>query len=372
MSEFQEKLQVLKDSVSEYKNPALMSSDELLEEDKQQENEGDEQLLSEEISEQESESQPIQRNDKGHRRRKTLRDKHIQVLAENRAKDIQLQQSMAYIQEQERRLAELQAKADQSAHYSNIYYENSLENDEQRVISELEFAEESGDTKKKIELQKRLAEIAAQRQTLLLSKSLPKQQPQHYQEPYYQDNRQYSPAPQPVNENYEIFLEENPWADPNSEEFDQNLYNEANELVLDLNKRLKLNNASNIIGTADYFEVIKREMHNRYGINNNSSNDDYEEAEYAPRSHNNNIQHYEVAPVTKKGSSMADRYVSNRRSVNGNGRPRLALSTDEDEIARGVASVLSQLHKDKSGKQVSIEEARAIYYDAKVKKPWIR
>lgn len=369
MNEFKENLQVIKESIEDANehqaNPAFISS-ELVDDqgDPIQENEP------EVDNEKDSYNQ---RNEKGHRKKKTLRNKFDQLLAENRAKDIQLQQSRAYIQEQERRLAEAQAKAEQSAHNSNIYYENSLENDEQRVITELEIAEESGDTRKKIELQKRLAEIAAQKQTLLLSKSLPKQQDQQfqpppYQEPYYQPPPQTyeSPTYQPINEHFEDWIENNSYYDTNSPDFDQELFNEANEIAAILNKRLKFNNASHIIGTPDYFNAISNEMNERYGLSNKSKSDERDDY------YEDNIQPYEVAPVTRKGTSMADRYIANKQSHGVARRPRMSLSQDQKDVARGLAATLSKLNDKVGGKQVSIEEAEAIYYENYVNRPWDR
>jgi hypothetical protein len=371
MSEFQEKLQVMKDHLEDTNtNPALIAAEDVVDE----EDEG--QLPFEdntEYQEPEFEKPTVQHNEHGHRKRKTLRDKHTQILAENRAKDAQLQQAMAYIQEQERRLAEANARAEQSAHNSNIYYESSLDNDEQRVLSELEFAEESGETRKKIELQKRLAEIAAQKQTLLLSKSLNRQQPQQYQEPVYQQYNQPPPQQEfreePVNEYYEEWLDKHAWADQNSPEFDQDLYREVNELAIDLNKRLKFNNQVEMIGSRDYYNALSNIMNERYGIGNSNSNKDNYNDNNNINNYNdydNHMQSYEVAPVTKKGTSMADRYIANRQASNGSKRPGMSLTQDQKELARKMAPALSKY----SDHLVSVEESEAIYIDTARKKPW--
>src|SRR5271154_1463905 len=210
MSEFQEKVQMMKEGMSNAieDNPALISSDLV--------NDHDEELPIDSAPEETQipRLSSNQRNEKGRRTKKNLQDRLDAVIADNRAKEAQQQQLMAYLQDQERRLAEAQAKAEQNAHYSNVYYEQGLDNEEQRVLTELEFAKESGDIKKEVAMQQKLAEIAAQKQTQLLSKTLQKQQPQQaiYQEPSAQ-YPQYQPQmiqQEPVNEYFAEWLEENP------------------------------------------------------------------------------------------------------------------------------------------------------------------
>jgi hypothetical protein len=360
MSEFQEKLQMIKDGMKDNlniieNNPALISSNMV---DGGIEPHED---PSEDAPQQRAQPPANQRNEKGHRKRKLVsKDRLDEVIADNRAKDAQQQQLLAVLQDQERRLEEAQARVEQSAHYSNVYYEQSLENDEKRILTELENAKENGDIKKEVYMQQRLAEIAAQRQTQLLSKTLHKQQqpaPVNYQDPSY-----YQPQPvrqqAPINEHYEDFLEDNPWADPRSPEFDPNLRQEVNDFAMELDKNLKFKGQGNMIGTPEYFGALNNIMNEKYGGNGNVNNDNqYDDNDYYE---DNRV--YEVAPVTKRGSSMADRYVSNNQNPGTNQRRNISLTKEEADIGAGLAPTLSKIY----GRRITTEEAIAEYYRQKM------
>lgn len=363
MSDFKNQVDEMKESMisamnSEEEDKAFISSDIIQEDD-----EVDNNPSHAEDAYQKQHSN--QRNERGHRKRKSVKDRISAVIADNKSKDAQINQQLLYIQEQERRLAEIQAKADQSAHYTNVYYEQSLENDEQRVTSELEFATENGDIKKQVELQRKLAEVIAARQTQQLSKTIQKQQqpyqgdmvPNYYQQPVY--NQPYNPPSVPqehTNEHLEDFLDENPWADPESSEFDPNLSSELNQFAVEMNKNLRFNHASNVIGSQDYYRSLSDEMKRRYSLN--------EEQE-----ENNNHEYvdnhaYEVAPVSRRGSSMADRYVSNNQNINRSSHQQMALSPMERKIATNMAPQLSKIY----GRPVTPEEAIVEYFNRKTGK----
>jgi hypothetical protein len=358
MNEFKENLQLMKESFNNIEdNPAIISSHPSDNENKIPFDEDSSQFQ----EEQHIQSSSNQRNERGRRKRNGLKERLDSVLAENRAKDAERQQLMTYVQEQERRLAEAEAKAQQNAHYSNIYYEKSLENEEQRVLTELELAKESGDIKQEIALQKELAKVAAQQETQLLSKTVLRQnsqQPQlmNYQaepQPQYQQQNTYQ---EPVNEYFEEWLEEHPWANPHSPEFDQNLSQEVNEIAVQFNKHLKFNGAGNVIGTPDYYNALSKEMNNRYMLNNNNNDEYYDDNQYVDNSA------YEVAPVTKRGSSMADRYVARNQNYNVNpNRPSMAVRKDEFEAAEHLKPALEKVY----GRPFTIEESLAEYYKQK-------
>jgi hypothetical protein len=352
MSEFNQQVEEMKESI----NKAIADSDtdnmfissEVIQEDEDAPTVSTNELDSPMPSFQ----APNQRNEKGHRKRK-LKDRLDAVIADNRAKEFQLNQQLAYIQEQERRIAEAQAKAEQHAHYTNIYYEQSLDNEEQHVLSELELATDNGDTKKQVELQKRLADITAQKHTQQLSKTIQKKQTT-YQEPDYTDNLSpptYYPSSAPqqeINEHLEDFLEENPWADPNSSEYDSHLSAELNDLAVLINKNLRYNNAGNMIGRPEYYRSLSEEMRKRYSLGESTHYPEY--VDNTP---------YEVAPVNRRGSSMADRYVSNNQNLNRSGHAQMALTPQQRNIAAKMAPTLSSIYK----RTVTEEEAIADYYN---------
>lgn len=362
MSEFQEKLQMMKDSMIEIQdNPALMSTED---------NGGDQQYEQSEESQQPSRRGTRKRNN-------NLKGRLDAVLADNKAKDANQQHLLSLLQEQEVRLAEAQARADQNANYSNAYYEKSLENEESRIITELKLAKENLDIEKEVDLQQKLSEIAAQKQTQALSKTLKKQQqfqapPTNYAQPNYYPEQYDIPQEAPVNEHFEDWLEEHPWADPNSPEFDQDLRAEVDELATTFNKHLKFKRASHIIGSPEYFRTLSNEMDRRYGAESNSNNNEYDEYYEEPPQHEHeqssvDNRTYAVAPVTKRGSSMADRYINNRvpnqRGQVGQGR--ITLTRDEWETGAKIAPMLSKIH----GRRVSEEEAVAEYHKHKMNLP---
>jgi hypothetical protein len=356
MSEFQEKLQLMKDSMIE-ETPTLISADS---EDEQQEH------LEEEQS---------SLNRKGTRKRNNLKGRLDAVLAENKAKDARQQHLISLLQEQEARLVEAQARAEQNAHNSNAYYEQSLENEEQRIITELKLAKENVDIEKEVELQHKLSEIAAQKQTQALSKTLKRQQqfqvpqgpPVNYPQPEYYPE-QHTEAQ--VNEHLEDWLEDNSWANPNSPDYDPNLHAEVDDLAGKLNKHLRFKRASHMIGTPEYFKILSDEMNRRYSIED--ENNDYDEHYEVPTQYEQpsiDNYNYAVAPVTKKGSSMADRYTDNRpsnqRIANKSSTRPVTLTKDEWEVGAKMAPMLSKIH----GKHFSEEEAVAVYYKSKMKLP---
>lgn len=353
MSEFQEKLQLLKDGINQVvdDNPALVSSHS-----SDIPSNSDENSFPFQEEQDQLQAAPTQYNEKGRRKRNSLREKLNSVLAENRAQAAQQQQLMSYIQDQEMRLAEAENKAQQNAHYSNVYYEKSLENEEQRVLTELELAKENGDIKQEIALQKELAKIAAQQETQLLSKTVLRQQPQLPQQPqpmnYPEPQFQQDGYQEPVNEYFEEWLEEHPWANPHSPEYDSNLSQEVNEIAIKLNKHLKFNGAGNMIGTPEYYNTLSTEMSNRYGLNTDTdNNNDYTDN-----------RAYEVAPVTTRGSSMADRYIARNQNYNVNpNRPSMRVTKDDWDSAVHLAPVLEKVY----GKPFTVEESLAEYYKQK-------
>jgi len=300
-----------------------------------------------------------QRNEKGHRQRpgKNLKNRINSLTAQIKERDAQNQHLVSLVQEQERRLSEIQSKAEQNAHYTNIYYEQSLDNEKQHVLAELKIAKENGEIDKEVALSERLAEISAEKKTQLLSKTLQRQQSNQNDNNNYYQPQTYNRAPPPVediNEDLEDFLDLNPFLDPNSHEFDHDISNEIGQFASDLNKVLKVNRKSNLIGTREYYGILNEEINKRYGIENISINNNYNES-YEDNYSNNN---YEVAPVNRKGSSMANRYTQNPQNFNPqSNNQRIYLSPQETEIAKNMVNVLGHYN----GKTYTEKEAIAEY-----------
>lgn len=287
-----------------------------------------------------------ERDGRGHRR-KRKKDRFDAIIAENKIKDYQQQKLLEALHEKDIQLAEARAQAQQNAHNSNIYYEKSLEDNEQRILKELELAKEEGDIKKEIEIHRQLADVTSQKHTQILSKALSRQQPQ--QQPIMENYQvPYPPYPEPnagyieeplndYNEEEQEWLEENPWANSQSNEFNPNLVNKWKEFSTELNARLRYNKRGDMIGTPEYFSALNNLM-----FGDNTSEDNGEDNYVEPNAYNapnNNMKSYAVAPVSKKGSSMADQYLS-RNNYNGT-----HLSPQEVSMATKMIPVYSNIHK---------------------------
>lgn len=349
MNEFQEKLDTMKESMNNTVED-INNEDSIVihmpEDNLQEEEQPLEQFTN-------------QRNEKGHRQRpgKNMKNRINTLTAQIKERDAQNQHLLSLVQEQERRLSEAQSKAEQNAYYTNVYYEQSLDNEEQRVLSELKFAKENGEIDKEVELTQKLSDISAQKRTQSLSKTLQKQQAnQNDNNNYYQPQNYNRPPPptEDVNEDLEDFLDLNPFLDPNSHDFDQEISNEIGQFASDLNKILKVNRNSNMIGTKEYYEIINEEINKRYGLENTTRQNNYDE-DYENNYSNNN---YDVAPVNRKGSSMTNRYVPNNQNYNPQSNPqRMSLSPQETEIAINLIPTLSHVN----GRPYTEQEAIAEY-----------
>lgn len=263
-----------------------------------------------------------------------LKKRIEQVTFEKNFREAQTQELLAKIQQQEQRLYDQQELLEQNEQYKNAYYENNLQTRESAVRNELKTAKEEGDVDKDIALSSELAKIAADKSTYGLYKSQFNNQPKQpqpnnnynnqsniYQEPSYGSNIQGDDSyGEPVNEAYDYWLEKNSWADPESQDYSPRLREEANGLANELDEMLRYNGTTNIIGTPKYFETIDNVMSEKYAVQNKE-----------PRQRES--QSYNVAPVSRNGSSMADQYISKNPN---NTRQHISLSEDEYKIARNL------------------------------------
>lgn len=281
-----------------------------------------------------------------------------QITFEKNVREAQTQQLFAKVQEQEQRLAAQQALLEQSEQSKNSYYENNLQTRETAVINELKVAKEEGDVDREIALSKELAKVTADQSTYGLYKSQLKNQ---YNQPQYNYDNQTNIYPEPtygtnihdpninvnydepVNEIYDSWLERNPWADPDSQNYSPRLRDEASQLANEFDEMLRYNGNADVIGTADYYQSIENLMSDRYAVKNEE-----------PKRRES--QSYSVAPVSRNGSSMADQYMSKHPN---NTRRHTSLTEDEYKIARNLQIKLP------NGKYATGDEAIRRYADAK-------
>lgn len=311
---------------------------------------------------QESHGSSIDQNPKykkpGRKTVEGLKKRIDQITFEKNIREAQTQELLARVQEQEQRLASQQALLEQNEQYKNAYYENNLKTRETAIINELKVAKEEGDVDKEISLSKELAKVAADQSTHGLYKSQLKNQPAHpnynmnydiqpniYPDPTYGNNVQSNDYnyDEPINEAYDSWIEQNPWADPESQNYSHRLRQEANELANELDETLRYNKISNVIGTPEYFQIIDNLMSERYSVKNE-----------APIQRE--TQSYNVAPVSRNGSSMADQYMTKNRN---NTRRHVSLSEDEYKIARNLQIKMP------NGQYATGDEAIRLYAEAK-------
>lgn len=296
-----------------------------------------------------------------------LKKRLDQITFERNVREAQTKELLAKVQEQEQRLAAQQAQLEQNEQYKNAYYENNLQTRENAILNELKVAKEEGDVDREISLSKELAKVAADQSTYGLYKSQQlKNQNQYnnyshqdniYPEPTYGNNVQnYTPDSnyaEPINEAYDLWIERNPWADPESNNYSPRLRNEAVELANELDEMLRYNGNSDIIGTPAYFESIDNLMSQRYSVKKDQPSQQYEEPRQRESQYYNN-----VAPVSRNGSSMADQYMTKNPN---NTRQHMSLSEDEYKIARNLQIKLP------NGKYATGDEAVRRYAEAKRK-----
>lgn len=239
-------------------------------------------------------------------------------------------QLLAEIQERDRILMEQAAQISQNKQHANAYYEESLEFKEQAVLERLKIAKENGDFEKEIACTQELANVASRKATQQLSRSLNQQhssaqaaqhnyqQYNNYAEPQYTPSYEPEPVNEPVNEHYENWLDDNPWADSNSPEYDQSMAKEVYEISQAVDKQFILNRQRDMIGTPQYFDKLNNIMSYRYGVGGNNQSDEdnnfpdnrnYPEQTRPTRQQ----EHSVVAPVSRGSGGMAAEYSANNR-----------------------------------------------------------
>lgn len=254
----------------------------------------------------------------------------------------------ALIAEQNQRIQQYEESLARGDAQNDQYFEDSLNTQENRVLESLKRAKEDGDIDEEIKLTDELADIKAKKNTHQYAQFQKQAQQQQrlrewQEEPYVPIETyipQSMPRQEPVNEDFQDWLEDNDWYRNNPR-----LKEEADQFGQELADRLSFNNQSQMIGTRQYLDAVSEIMSSRYGLssdkddfdNNDNSYSQPEEttykSEYPAMTSNNyaNLQN-SVAPVTRRTPSMANQYVQNRNTQG----PLRALSKEEFAIARNL------------------------------------
>jgi len=277
------------------------------------------------------EQEPVRSQPRERKRHTNTYKKQINRLTyENRIKDQQLIELAERTRQQEYLLSQQNAALENEKEYKNAYYENNLQTREVSIINELKAAKEEGDVEKEIALSKALAQVTAEQATYGLYKNqlAPRENVSYdpgpmesniYPAPYiggednYQDDYE-----DPISEVAADWLDVNSWANPNSRDYSPRLRSELDSLASELDETLRYNGHANMIGTPEYFDSLDNLMAERYSVN-------------SPASQQSSRSAHAVAPVSRRGSSMADQYIANNSTRRG-----IPLNNDEYEIVRNL------------------------------------
>ena len=280
------------------------------------------------------EQSPQEASTRRKKKENSLKKQLQQLRYDNYIKEQKARELEERVRLQEQILSQKQNQVEQYENQSNAYYENNLQTRESSILNELRQAKEEGDLDKEILLSKALAQVTAEQSTYGLYKTQRRQEPS-FDEEESSDSSLYQPhyqqgGPPVVFDDYESddesplsqWLDQNPWADPDSNQFSQRLRQEVNEFAKELEEHLKYNGQGNLIGTSSYFSALDDIMKDKYGANSSSKSKGENESFSNP-----------VSPVSRSGSSLADQYVSQNQ---GHSRNRISLSDDEMKIARSL------------------------------------
>ena len=258
----------------------------------------------------------------------------------------------AIIADQNTKLQAYQNALQQKEDQRSQAFDENLETREDTLLHDIKRAKEDGDINEEVRLINELADVKAKRNTHAYAQSQrmerQQQRAQQIQDEPYEPYETYIPTPPqsaPVNEDFQDWVENNPWY-LNS----PRLKDQADSIAQELADRLAFNNQNHLIGTAEFFESVGNLMHSQYGqskgtgsyepvdnyqdeapVDNYSTYENRHQSEYPAQATNTYSSRSTVAPVTRRGVNMADQYIQNQRSSNG---PLRALTKEEFAIAR--------------------------------------
>lgn len=172
-------------------------------------------------------------------------------------------------------IAEKDYHAKQAEYYkqaSDKNYENVIKNSISTLEEKLAQAIEDGDSKSQAHINTLLAQYSAEDRMIQKNKGQSQDYAPQVQQPQYQQPR----------DNYEInddhpyadvgeeWARENSWADPDSKDFDREMYEAADDYSLKLIKQYRFEKRGDEIGSPEFFEEINDHIKDTYGIRTRS------------------------------------------------------------------------------------------------------
>lgn len=241
-------------------------------------------------------------------------------------------------QEIEARLQQESALRQQSDLAMMTHYEQRLRGDANVVLGQIEEAISMGDGRKQAELQAQfnqlqndLSGIDAWRKDAEAKMAEAQRAP----EPKPQTQQQQQVTLEPRTRDW---IEKNPWFQPQSEDFDAEMHEEATMFARRLERRFKADGRADEIGSSSYFKEIDKHMRAEFA---DAIPDRSAPKKATPKMKRENT----VAPVVRSGGSDSP----TKRTA------KVSLSPAERQFARNMAA--SGAYKKPNGQRMTDAEA---------------
>lgn len=240
--------------------------------------------------------------------------------------------------------------------------ESTIQSNEQVIMNEMRRAKEDQDITAEMKWQRELNELqraSAQIQAHKAARQFQPQEDEYYSEPIVQQPRRQDSVAN-YNPHFLEWQESTGWANENDPNFSPELLSEADEIAVELNKKLRVARRGDVIGTPEYFSTINEIIEARHGFGSDSrevpsqeSDGFYDEQPQHPQQAYQQQPSYHVGGVNRQGATMAEQYTATRGTQ---GQTRNVRLAPEQEI---LASNLQIRGRD--GRMLSPAEARARY-----------
>jgi hypothetical protein len=194
----------------------------------------------------------------------------------------------------------LESKVTQKEKDNLTAQENYLTSQKERVKKYLTDAIEEGDPTKIAEANDLLGQYNAEilwltRQKQNVEPEL--QEQQSYKKPSSEDLAYTSDHREAFSE----WIENNPWANENSDDFDRDLHAEADEYSIKLMKKYTISGRKSEIGSSEFFDEISDYIHSKYEVENNPAPVPFPKQPSRDRMQMKTDKSPPVASVTRQG-----------------------------------------------------------------------
>ena len=233
--------------------------------------------------------------------------------------------------------------------------ESTIQSNEHVIMNEMRRAKEEQDIAAEMKWQRELNELQKASAQVQAHKAARQVQVEDAHDEYYTEAvapRMPQPSVADVNPHFLEWTESTPWANQNDPNYSPELMGEADEIAVELNKKLRVARRADVIGTPEYFATINEIIEGRHGVGT-------PEMEYENNAHSQR-QHYQSSPashvggVNRQGATMAEQYARQNQGQ----RPYSSgarLSPEQEMVARNLQI------KGNDGRYLNPVEARNRY-----------